>query len=257
MVFEVLGLEDVMWLEIENSNKLSRSRPSSRNFNNNNNNNVKRTTDTDGSELYGAVPPLSSVMSLLQRRDVIPNSRDVNDDVELETTSSESQLVRWNDGPQVTRGFPQLRNYPGDPSTAFSPEVTWSIHEPSKPEVAQPGIDPHVIQGNEYALMSYGTFEGHQPQNCVSKKRRQAANARERRRMEGLNKAFDSLRKVVPSISRRRKLSKYETLQMALSYIEELGRILHPESKDDDTTSDVTNIASRVKTEIPDDDVTN
>ncbi|XP_075034388.1 transcription factor ATOH7 [Mixophyes fleayi] len=59
-----------------------------------------------------------------------------------------------------------------------------------------------------------------------STKRRTAANARERRRMQGLNTAFDSLRKVVPQWGEDKKLSKYETLQMALSYIMALNRIL-------------------------------
>ncbi|XP_063290233.1 transcription factor ATOH7 [Pelobates fuscus] len=59
-----------------------------------------------------------------------------------------------------------------------------------------------------------------------STKRRLAANARERRRMQGLNTAFDSLRKVVPQWGEDKKLSKYETLQMALSYIMALDRIL-------------------------------
>ncbi|XP_065153615.1 transcription factor atoh7 [Paramisgurnus dabryanus] len=57
-------------------------------------------------------------------------------------------------------------------------------------------------------------------------RRRMAANARERKRMEGLNTAFDLLRKVVPQWGQDKKLSKYETLQMALSYIMALDRIL-------------------------------
>ncbi|KFM77050.1 Basic helix-loop-helix transcription factor, partial [Stegodyphus mimosarum] len=52
------------------------------------------------------------------------------------------------------------------------------------------------------------------PSPAVVKKRRLAANARERRRMHSLNVAFDRLRDVVPSIGNDRKLSKYETLQM-------------------------------------------
>lgn len=60
----------------------------------------------------------------------------------------------------------------------------------------------------------------------VVKKRRLAANARERRRMHGLNVAFDKLREVVPGISSDRKLSKYETLQMAQSYINALSELL-------------------------------
>ncbi|MBN3295816.1 transcription factor ATOH7-like [Amia ocellicauda] len=57
-------------------------------------------------------------------------------------------------------------------------------------------------------------------------RRRMAANARERKRMEGLNTAFDRLRTVVPQWGEDKKLSKYETLQMALSYIMALNRIL-------------------------------
>lgn len=53
-----------------------------------------------------------------------------------------------------------------------------------------------------------------------------AANARERKRMQDLNTAFDQLRKVVPQWGQDKKLSKYETLQMALSYIMALSRIL-------------------------------
>lgn len=64
------------------------------------------------------------------------------------------------------------------------------------------------------------------PQVEVMKKRRLAANARERRRMNSLNDAFDRLRDVVPSLGNDRKLSKYETLQMAQTYISALNELL-------------------------------
>lgn len=60
----------------------------------------------------------------------------------------------------------------------------------------------------------------------VMKKRRLAANARERRRMNNLNSAFDKLRDVVPALGNDRQLSKYETLQMAQSYITALCELL-------------------------------
>lgn len=66
----------------------------------------------------------------------------------------------------------------------------------------------------------------------IMKKRRLAANARERRRMNGLNEAFDKLRDVVPSDEH--KLSKFETLQMAQSYIKALCDLL--EHGADETT---------------------
>lgn len=58
------------------------------------------------------------------------------------------------------------------------------------------------------------------PSPTVMKKRRLAANARERRRMNGLNEAFNKLRDVVPSMGEDYKLSKYETLQLAQTYIQ-------------------------------------
>ncbi|XP_034244526.1 protein atonal-like, partial [Thrips palmi] len=61
----------------------------------------------------------------------------------------------------------------------------------------------------------------------VVKKRRLAANARERRRMLNLNTAFDRLRTHLPSLGSDRQLSKYETLQMAQTYINALVDLLH------------------------------
>lgn len=68
----------------------------------------------------------------------------------------------------------------------------------------------------------------------ILKKRRLAANARERRRMNGLNEAFDKLRDVVPSLGPDHKLSKFETLQMAQTYISALCDLL--ERGADETT---------------------
>ena len=62
------------------------------------------------------------------------------------------------------------------------------------------------------------------------KLRRLAANARERRRMDNLNVAFDRLRDVIPSIGEDKQLSKYETLQMAQSYIGALLALLDNKS---------------------------
>lgn len=64
------------------------------------------------------------------------------------------------------------------------------------------------------------------PPPQVVKKRRLAANARERRRMSGLNEAFDRLREVIPCIGIEHKLSKFETLQMAQTYIHSLRDLL-------------------------------
>ncbi|KAL7648517.1 UNVERIFIED_CONTAM: hypothetical protein RMT77_000423 [Armadillidium vulgare] len=62
--------------------------------------------------------------------------------------------------------------------------------------------------------------------NDILRKRRLAANARERRRMNGLNDAFERLREVVPALGNDRKLSKFETLQMAQTYIAALSELI-------------------------------
>lgn len=60
----------------------------------------------------------------------------------------------------------------------------------------------------------------------VMKKRRLAANARERRRMNNLNDAYEKLRDVLPNLGPDKKLSKFETLQMAQTYMNTLKEIL-------------------------------
>ena len=65
-------------------------------------------------------------------------------------------------------------------------------------------------------------------------KRRKAANQRERKRMNGLNDAFERLRDHVPmlasSASGEKKLSKMDTLRMANIYIRHLAQLLQPTS---------------------------
>ncbi|XP_075891695.1 uncharacterized protein atoh1c [Nelusetta ayraudi] len=71
------------------------------------------------------------------------------------------------------------------------------------------------------------------PDQCAleraQRRRRLAANARERRRMLGLNVAFDRLRSVIPNLESDKKLSKSETLQMAQIYITTLSELLQEE----------------------------
>ena len=59
---------------------------------------------------------------------------------------------------------------------------------------------------------------------------RRAANIRERRRMFNLNEAFDSLRKKVPTFAYEKRLSRIETLRLAITYISFMSDIV--EGKD-------------------------
>ena len=70
------------------------------------------------------------------------------------------------------------------------------------------------------------------------KKRRRDANARERKRMNGLNDAFERLRDAVPGMEEKsdknKKLSKMDTLQMANLYIRHLVTLLNTETSTTD-----------------------
>ncbi|XP_054157332.1 basic helix-loop-helix transcription factor scleraxis-like [Oppia nitens] len=54
---------------------------------------------------------------------------------------------------------------------------------------------------------------------------RQVANARERDRTESVNSAFIVLRSLIPTDPPNRKLSKIETLRLAVSYIKHLNNV--------------------------------
>ncbi|CAB3401005.1 unnamed protein product [Caenorhabditis bovis] len=68
------------------------------------------------------------------------------------------------------------------------------------------------------------------PSPQLLRMRRSAANERERKRMNTLNVAYDKLRMVLPDLDSGKKLSKFETLQMAQKYIECLAEILKNDS---------------------------
>ena len=88
--------------------------------------------------------------------------------------------------------------------------------------------DPNNVhtEGTTGAVGVIGKRKRKQVPPQIKKKRRLAANARERKRMQNLNDAFDRLRQYLPSLGNDRQLSKHETLQMAQTYITALCDLL-------------------------------
>ncbi|CAL1275654.1 unnamed protein product [Larinioides sclopetarius] len=77
----------------------------------------------------------------------------------------------------------------------------------------------------------------------LSKYRRRTANARERSRMQEINDAFETLRKVVPQFPSKAgadntKLTKITTLRLAVNYIAALSQILKQADADAATPND-------------------
>lgn len=60
----------------------------------------------------------------------------------------------------------------------------------------------------------------------ITSVQRRAANVRERRRMFSLNEAFDELRRKVPTFAYEKRLSRIETLRLAIVYISFMTELL-------------------------------
>lgn len=60
---------------------------------------------------------------------------------------------------------------------------------------------------------------------------RQAANMRERRRMQSINDAFEGLRLQLPTLPYEKKISKVDTLKMAIGYINFLTDLLNRDTR--------------------------
>ncbi|XP_013192880.1 protein atonal-like [Amyelois transitella] len=115
----------------------------------------------------------------------------------------------------------------GRSSLEPTPSLDGSIHQDSS-HIAYRGLSQDMLEDNieDEGLDGSGKRRGRATSAAVLRRRRLAANARERRRMQNLNKAFDRLRGHLPSLGADRQLSKYETLQMAQTYIAALYELL-------------------------------
>eukprot|EP00090_Calanus_glacialis_P017874 TRINITY_DN27736_c0_g1_i1.p1 TRINITY_DN27736_c0_g1~~TRINITY_DN27736_c0_g1_i1.p1 ORF type:complete len:224 (-),score=65.09 TRINITY_DN27736_c0_g1_i1:156-827(-) len=133
---------------------------------------------------------------------------------------------------------------PGSLWELASSELAWS-GMPYQPHPLWDGPHgPHPAQyqpelfgfGAEFwpGPRSGGLSRANLPYQRVSKKRRRiatasqrrAANIRERRRMYSLNEAFDRLRSKVPTFAYEKRLSRIETLRLAITYISFMDELL-------------------------------
>ncbi|KAL3192670.1 hypothetical protein MRX96_058891 [Rhipicephalus microplus] len=90
-----------------------------------------------------------------------------------------------------------------------------------------------AAQQNGFACPPHGGSGKSKPRRRVATvAQRRAANIRERRRMFNLNSAFDKLRKKVPTFAYEKRLSRIETLRLAIMYIAFMTEVVGC-SKDD------------------------
>ena len=105
---------------------------------------------------------------------------------------------------------------------------------------AQAGLDdfelgtlyPYSENESQFDDSTPLTAEGkRRRRRVITIEQRRAANIRERRRMFQLNEAFDILRKRVPTFAYEKKLSRIDTLKLAVTYIEFMTDMLEKEAR--------------------------
>ncbi|NXB36000.1 FER3L protein, partial [Eulacestoma nigropectus] len=85
--------------------------------------------------------------------------------------------------------------------------------------------DEEEEEGEE-RMRSASVLERPRRKRVITYAQRQAANIRERKRMFNLNEAFDQLRKKVPTFAYEKRLSRIETLRLAIVYISFMTELL-------------------------------
>lgn len=114
------------------------------------------------------------------------------------------------------------------PTPTYIPAAEMSFSTPLT-HVPYPGHENYYHQAyssvsptNSHSSIGSGTsHNGQKPKRkrVQSVIQRKAANVRERRRMFHLNEAFDELRKRLPAFNYEKRLSRIETLRLAMTYI--------------------------------------
>ncbi|NXY32427.1 FER3L protein, partial [Pomatorhinus ruficollis] len=95
------------------------------------------------------------------------------------------------------------------------------------PLVAFGNGDPEDEEEEEEERMrSASLLDRPRRKRVITYAQRQAANIRERKRMFNLNEAFDQLRKKVPTFAYEKRLSRIETLRLAIVYISFMTELL-------------------------------
>ncbi|NXH35343.1 FER3L protein, partial [Myiagra hebetior] len=81
-------------------------------------------------------------------------------------------------------------------------------------------------EAEEERMRSASLLDRPRRKRVITYAQRQAANIRERKRMFNLNEAFDQLRKKVPTFAYEKRLSRIETLRLAIVYISFMTELL-------------------------------
>lgn len=130
---------------------------------------------------------------------------------------STPDFLFWDQDPNIEL---QLDDLLLDYCSLEDPSCPWP--SPTHPPLAPigPPVPPSAAAGVA------GGAEADSSRPPPASLHRRAANVRERKRMLNINSAFDELRCHVPTFPYEKRLSKIDTLRLAIAYIALLGEIL-------------------------------
>uniref|UniRef100_A0A7E4VHI5 BHLH domain-containing protein n=1 Tax=Panagrellus redivivus TaxID=6233 RepID=A0A7E4VHI5_PANRE len=115
----------------------------------------------------------------------------------------------------------------GESKSSYSAD--WQQPEDSKYPWATRGHGLTQMEANDdYKLQDCPSYDE------IPVEERKAANVRERRRMCGINEAFVELRDRIPTFPFEKRLSKIDTLNLAIAYINMLEEILESNERPSD-----------------------
>ncbi|CAG9857428.1 unnamed protein product [Phyllotreta striolata] len=160
-------------------------------------------------------------------------------------------------GPWDSNNGPDYPAYP--PDINGYPAAIWDPHHCLSAQNSALGGYPDILSAFNSDLvwqrqqcggltanrLSRGGSSGGSPPAKKTRRRvatlaqRRAANIRERRRMFNLNEAFDKLRRKVPTFAYEKRLSRIETLRLAITYISFMTELLHGRPPDNHKNSDL------------------
>ncbi|KAM3596981.1 uncharacterized protein V6R79_023874 [Siganus canaliculatus] len=121
----------------------------------------------------------------------------------------------------------QVDNGPSSPSNQMRPsDSSWrgSLENSLRSQ--------HLVMGapRYYSRGTIALPSKPKRRRIITMGQRQAANVRERKRMFSLNEAFDELRRKVPTFAYEKRLSRIDTLRLAIVYISFMTDLLEQDN---------------------------
>ena len=99
----------------------------------------------------------------------------------------------------------------------------------------QHGYCASPLQYQQHKFFDQTCFKRKSKRSDTYVRTRSAANLRERRRMQCINEAFEGLRNHIPTLPYEKRLSKVDTLRLAICYINFLTELVSSDTETEST----------------------